>query len=78
MKAKSLVSSIIISIPFFSIKFEAVTMHGGGLHQCRKHTVQYSVEEELVLLYAHSWTSARGNLRMAGAAKPRSPSRVEI
>lgn len=48
------------------------------VYQCRKHTVQYSVEEELVLLCAQSWTSARGNLRMAGAAKPRSPSRVEI
>lgn len=59
----------------FLMNFEAVNL---VVVYISAGNIQYSVEEELVLLCAHSWTSARGNLRMAGAAKPRSPSRVEI
>ena len=59
---------------FFLINFKAVNL---VVVYISAGNIQYIVEEELVQLCAHSWTSARGNLRMAGAAKP-SPSRVEI
>lgn len=59
-------------VPFFSEAVNLVVVYISA------GNIQYSAEEELVQLCAHSWTSARGNLRMAGAAKPRSPSRVEI
>lgn len=36
---------IFVPILFFSIKFEAVYLPGGGLYQRRKHTLQHSVEQ---------------------------------
>lgn len=68
----------IYHIPLFLIKSEAVyCVVVVKVVYISAENIQCSVEE-LVLLCAQCWTLARGNLRMAGAAKPRSPSRVEI
>lgn len=67
------------SLIFSQLKFEAVNLPGGVFTSVQEtyRTIQCGRGVSAALC-SQLWTSARGNLRMAGAAKPRSPSRVEI